>query len=194
METRFNQTKDVPPFAAIAFFLTVLGGLMFFEHREQWQVIFSTLDKVANANMVTLCLLFVSLSINFVTTISMFTSSFGLRKQGSRLAILTGRRNSGSSSIAGFIQLLGIASVSGLLLLPFVKNLETAGSEFVLIQYVEAIRLFIVSQFGLSIAVITLLVARTLAFDPRRWLLSHGLPPYPIKKNSIVLGSTGEHE
>lgn len=194
METKFQRSDDVPPFAAIGLFFAVLIGMAYFDHRPAFNLDSAALNSAFEMNIPVISVLFCSLCLNFVALSSVLSSAIGLRKQGSRLAILTGKGKSASKGLSTVIGTCLVALTSTAVLFLTFYKFELVGPFQIPTNYRTWILLFFSSQLGLSVALILSILYRLSGIEISKLFSSETLPTFPASKNSIVIGSTGEAE
>ena len=194
METKFQRSDDVPPFAAIGIFFALLIGMAYFDHRSAFTFDSIALNRVFELNMPVISVLFCSLCLNFVAFSSVMSSAIGLRKQGRRLAILTGRGNSVSKSLVTVVGTSFVALISTAILFLSFYKFELVGPLQIPTNYRIWILLFFSSQLGLTIALALSILYRLSGIKVSKFFSLETLPTFPAAKNSIVVGSTGELE
>jgi uncharacterized membrane protein (DUF485 family) len=134
-----------------------------------------------------------SISVNVVAACSFMTTIFGLKRQGSRLEVMTGKKQNSKRITFRVLSYGSILSILSYFV--FVRLVEYQMS-LVPLKFASheknILVLFLTSQLSITIMVFTIILSRLSVWEWIQELKPKKLPPFPVLKNGIVLGSTGE--
>lgn len=189
-----SPSQDTPPVLAILGLLAVVGLFLFLQAPTTALHLFRQVDQEFASEGI---LLWCSLGVfagNLMTGYSVIASSMGLTQQGSRLAILTGRKSQTTRTTLSAISVSFLAAFVSFWLMTWIgfPSVHRFSALVINARTIEILQVAIRLNFAISLSLIVWLWGRLPSW--KRWLArrKRELPVLPEPENGIVLGSIGD--